>query len=392
MPTAQAQLPPRNRFIINLSIITLQLRLGEDHLKALILAGGFNTRLRPLSCTRPKILFPVLNKPLLQWTYERLAKNNISDIVLAVFHQTEVYIKQHRVPRQNLHITYSRDPLRKPLGTGGSIKKAEKSLGQDSPFLVLNGDVFADVDYAQMLKQHEKNQCTATIALHEVEDPSRYGVAELAKNNRITRFIEKPPPGTAPSKLINAGVYVLSPRIFKYIPEGQPVSIERDIFPRLVEERELYGYVHDRLWIDIGKPEDYLQLNRILLDDKGTQLGNKKRPYIQIRNPVAFAHGVSIGRRSTVGPYAVLGRGVTVGENADVENSIVLAGTEIADGAEVHGAVIGEDVYVGVNAHIRRDCIIGDHARIRDNVSLPTGTSICPANDVVGDNYPEGCR
>lgn len=361
-------------------------------MKALILAGGFNTRLRPLSCTRPKILFPVLNKPLLQWSYERLAKNHINDIILAVFHQTEVYIKQHRVPRQNLHITYSHDPLRKPLGTGGSIKKAEKTLGHDSPFLVLNGDVFADVNYAQMLRQHEENQCTATIALHEVQDPSRYGVAELAKDKRITGFIEKPPPGTTPSNLINAGVYVLSPRIFKYIPEGHTVSIEREIFPKLAEEKELYGYVHDRLWIDIGKPEDYLQLNKILLDNVGTQLRHKNPPSVQIKNPVAFAHGVSIGRQSTIGPYAVLGRKVTIGENTDIENSIILAGTQIADGSEVHGAIIGEDVYVGANAHIRRGCIIGDHARIRDNVSLPTGTSICPANEVTGDIYPENCK
>jgi mannose-1-phosphate guanylyltransferase len=337
-------------------------------------------------------LFPVLNKPLLQWTYERLAKSNISEIVLAVFHQTEVYIKQHRVPRQNLHVSYSRDPLKKPLGTGGSIKKAERTLGCGSPFLVLNGDVFADVDYAQMLKQHEKKQCMATIVLHQVEDPSRYGVAELAKNNRITRFIEKPPPGAAPSKLINAGVYVLSPGIFKYLPKGRTISIEREVFPRLAEEKELCGYVHDRLWIDIGKPEDYLQLNKILLDSIGTQLGRKNRPDVQIKNPVAFAHNISIGRRSAIGPYAVLGPRVKIGENTDIENSIVFAGTQIADGAEVHGAIVGEDVYVGANAHIRRGCIIGDHARIRDNVSLPTGTSICPANEVAGDSPIESCR
>jgi len=361
-------------------------------LKALILAGGFNTRLRPLSCTRPKILFPVLNKPLLQWTYERLAKNHVNDIVLAVFHQTEVYIKQHRVPRQNLHVSYSHDPLRKPLGTGGSIKKAEKTLGNDSPFLVLNGDVFADVNYAQVLRQHEENHFTATIARHKVQDPSRYGVAELAKNKRIAKFIEKPLPGTAPSNLINAGVYVLSPTIFKYIPEGRAVSIERDVFPKLAEEKELCVYVHDRLWIDIGKPEDYLQLNKIMLDNDGTQLRHKNPPNVQIKNPVAFAHGVLIGKQSTIGPYAVLGRKVTIGENTDIENSIIFAGTRIADGAEVHGAIIGEGVFVGANAHIRRGCIIGDHARIRDNVCLPTETSICPANEVTGDTCPEGCE
>lgn len=161
-------------------------------MKALILAGGFGTRLRPLSCTRPKSLFPILNKPLLEWTFERLAKNNITEAILAVNYQTEAAIKQHRIPRHGIHITYSRDPLGKPLGTGGPLKKAEKHIGHDAPFLILNGDIFADVDYTQLLKMHQEKNATATIALHQVEDPSRYGVAELAKDNRIKRFIEKP--------------------------------------------------------------------------------------------------------------------------------------------------------------------------------------------------------
>jgi NDP-sugar pyrophosphorylase family protein len=362
------------------------------HLKAVVLAGGFNTRLRPLSCTRPKILFPILNKPLLQWTYERLAKNHINNVVLAVFYQTEVYIKQHRVPRHGLHVTYSHDPLRKPLGTAGSIKKTEKQIGHDAPFLALNGDIFADVNYTQMLKQHEKNNCTATIALHEVQDPSRYGVAKLAKDNRITGFIEKPPPGTASSNLINAGAYVLSPKIFKYIPQGQHVSIERQVFPKLAEEKELYGYVHTGLWTDIGKPEDYFELNKTMLDNNGGQPNYKAKGSVQIKKPVAFANGITIGNQSTIGPYTVLGPKVTVGNKVDIKNSIILAGTQIADLAKIHGAIIGEDVYIGTKTHIRKGCIIGDHARIRDNVSLPAGTSICPANEVAENTKAANCN
>ena len=291
----------------------------------MVLAGGFATRLRPLSCTRPKILFPIVNKPLLQWTFERLAKNEVKDVVLAVFYQTEVYIKQHRVPRCGLHVMYSHDPLRKPLGTAGSIKKAERRVGHDSPFLTLNGDTFADINYARMLKQHEKNDCLATIALHQVQDPSRYGVVKLSANNRITGFIEKPPAGTAPSRLINAGAYVLDPKIFKYIPHGQTVSIEREVFPKLVEENELYGYVHEGLWTDIGKPEDYLELNRIMLDRNEERTKSKSEMNAGIKAPVAFGKEVSIGKQSTIGPYAVLGPRVKVGNNVDIENSIVLA-------------------------------------------------------------------
>lgn len=351
-------------------------------MKAVVLAGGFATRLRPLSCTRPKILFPIVNKPLLQWTFERLAKNDVKDVVLAVFYQTEVYIKQHRIPRCGLHITYSRDPLGKPLGTAGSIKKAEKRVGHDSPFLTLNGDTFSDIDYTRMLKQHEKNDCIATIALHQVQDPSRYGVAKLARKNRIRGFIEKPASGTAPSNLINAGAYVLSPKIFRYIPEGQTMSIEREVFPRLVEEKELYGYIHEGLWTDIGKPEDYLELNKIMLDRNSEQTESRIEEGAEIRPPVSFGTDVSIGKQSTIGPYAVLGPRVTVGSNVNIENSIILGGTEISDFAKVHNAIVGEGVYVGRKAHIRKGCIVGDHARIKDNVSLAAGTSICPAKEV----------
>jgi mannose-1-phosphate guanylyltransferase len=351
-------------------------------LKAVILAGGFATRLRPLSCTRPKILFPIVNKPLLQWTFERLVKNEVKDVVLAVFYQTEVYIKQHRVPRCGLHVTYSHDPLRKPLGTAGSIKKAENQVGYDSPFLALNGDTFADIDYKGMLEQHEKSGCIATIALHQVQDPSRYGVAKLSANNRITDFIEKPPAGTAPSNLINAGAYVLDPKVFKYIPHGHTMSIEREVFPKLVKENELYGYVHKGLWTDIGKPEDYLELNRIMLDKNGHWTKSKSKEYAEIKAPVAFGKDVSIGKQSTIGPYTVLGPRVTVGSNVDIENSIVLTGTEISDFAEVHSAIVGEGVYIGRKVHIRKGCIVGDHARIKDGVSLAAGTSICPAREV----------
>lgn len=350
-------------------------------MKAVILAGGFATRLRPLSCTRPKILFPIVNKPLLQWTYERLAKNNVKDVILAVFYQTEVHIKQHHIPRCGLQVHYSRDPLRKPLGTGGAIKRTEKNVGHDYPFLALNGDTFADIDYSEMLNRHEKSKCAATIALYEVQDPSRYGVATLAKDNRIKGFFEKPASGKVPSNLINAGTYVLSPRIFKYIPEGRTVSIEREVFPKLVEENELYGYVHHGLWTDIGKPEDYKELNRTMLDRNGGRLDYKGEG-VKIRSPVDFDKDVSIGRGSIIGPYTVLGHNVNIGTCVDIENSILLPGTEVSDNAQVHNAIIGEGVYLGKKVNVREGCIVGDHARVEDNVSFPGGTSICPANEV----------
>jgi len=332
----------------------------------LILAGGFGTRLRPLSCTRPKILFPIVNKPLLQWTFERLAKNKIKEGILAANLQTEAFIKQHRIPKCGLRITYSRDPLKKPLGTGGPIKKAEKLLGHDASFLVLNGDIFA----------------TATIALHRVKDPSRYGVAELAKGNRIKRFIEKPPREKAPTNLINAGVYILNPEIFKYIPKGRKVSLEREVFPKLSEAGKLYGYVFDGLWMDIGKLEDYLKINEILLDTFANQQKCKTGSKVKVKKPVAVDKGVSIGEKSFIGPYAILGRNTTVGKNVRIQNSVVFPGVVISDFSSVNGAIIGENVAIGKGVKIGEGCVLGDHVKVKDNVSLVKGVSICPAKEI----------
>ena len=202
---------------------------------------------------------------MLQWTFERLAQNGIDEAILAVNRLTEFYIKQHHISKCGLKIKYSHDPPKMPLGTAGPIKKAEKLIGHKDPFLVLNGDIFADINYKKIIDNHTEGKAIATIALHEVEDPSRYGVAEIAQGNLIKKFIEKPPKETTPSNLINAGVYVLSPKIFEYIPSGRAVSLEREIFPKLAEKKVLYGYKIDGLWIDIGKPEEFLQTNKILL-------------------------------------------------------------------------------------------------------------------------------
>jgi mannose-1-phosphate guanylyltransferase len=300
---------------------------------------------------------------------------------MAVNYQTEIAIKQHRIQKCGVHISYSHDPLRKPLGTGGPIKKAEKQIGHNSPLLVLNGDVFADVNYTEILKLHEEKGAVATIALHQVEDPSRYGVAELTENNRIKRFIEKPQPEEAPTNLINAGVYALSPEIFEYIPDGRAVSMEREVFPKLAEKGMLYGYVHDDLWMDIGKPEDYLKINKILLDSFFAQQKLKVKIGVEIKKPVFFDK-VLLGEKSVIGPYTVLGRNVTVGRNVCIQESVILPDVEISDFAYIKRAIIGEGVFIGKGAKISEGCILGDHTKIGDNVSLAKGVLICPAKEV----------
>jgi mannose-1-phosphate guanylyltransferase len=351
-------------------------------MKALILAGGFGTRLRPLSCTRPKTLFPIINKPLLQWIFEKLAKDNITEAILAVNQHTALYIKQQQIPKYGLHIKYSHDPTRMPLGTGGPVKKAEKLIGYTEPFLVINGDIFTDLSYKAVLETHKKANATATIALCKVKDPSRYGVAEIAKDNSITRFIEKPPKNTTPGNLINAGVYVLSPKIFQYIPAGKAVSIEREIFPKLAQEGTLYGHVVKDMWIDIGKPEEYLQTNKLLLDSVGNKQKHKNTNKFQLKQPAALDKNVSIGEQSIIGPYAVLGKNVTVGKNVQISNSVIFPHAKIADSTSITGAIIGEGAIIGKNVKISKGCIVADQARVKDNVSLTDEAAVCPAKEV----------
>jgi mannose-1-phosphate guanylyltransferase len=351
-------------------------------MKAIILAGGFGTRLRPLSCTRPKTFFPLVNKPLLQWIFEKLAKNNISDVILAVNGITAFYLEKQKIPKNDLKIRYSIDPPNMPLGTGGPIKNAEKMIGNSEAFLVLNGDIFADLNYREILKAHREKKAIATIALTESEETRRYGVAKLSSNNRVERFIEKPANGKAPTNLINAGIYVLDPQIFRYIPARKQSSMEREIFPKLVEEEKLWGYVFNGLWMDIGKPEEFLQANKILLNLIYKSKKSNRKSKIKIENPVAFDKGVKLGEESAIGPNVVIGREVVVGKSVHLKESVILPYVKIDDSASINGSIIGEGAIIGKRVRICKGCVVGDKAEIKDNIILDAETAVCPGKKV----------
>jgi mannose-1-phosphate guanylyltransferase len=349
--------------------------------KALILAGGFATRLRPLSCARPKTLFPIVNKPLLQWIFEGLAEDGVTEAIMAVNALTQFHIRQQKPSKCGLKVRFSIDPPKKPLGTGGPIKKAEKLLGHEEPFIVLNGDIFAEIDYKKMLDVHKKTKAIATVALCCVEDPSSFGVVEFNGEN-IKRFVEKPPKGQAPSNLINAGAYVLSPEIFNYIPKGRPVSIEREVFPKLAEANKLSGCKINGLWMDIGKPHEYLQANKTVLDTIGGTLEKPKPDGFKVNHPVAFDKGVSIGEKSIIGPYAILGKNVKIGKNVTISNSVIFSEVVIEDDVTIEGAVVGESVHVGKNVKLEKGCIVGDLCKIRPHVDLHENSAVCPAKEI----------
>ena len=238
------------------------------------MAGGIGSRLRPLSCTRPKLLFPILNKPLLDWTLEGLAETGVTGVTLAVKFMAETFIHRYGESTHGMKVTYSREKT--PMRTGGAIKYAEDLIGHEEPFLVLNGDIFTNFDYKDILNTHNENDGIATIAIYKVDDPSRYGTVKIVEENRVDQFVEKAPREQAPSNLINAGVYVLDPKVFDYIPGGRPVSIEHEVFPRLAKEGKLFAHEFKGVWVDIGKPADYLRANRILLDEETKKTGPPK--------------------------------------------------------------------------------------------------------------------
>jgi NDP-sugar pyrophosphorylase family protein len=364
-------------------------------LKAVVLAGGFGTRLRPLSCTRPKLLFPIGNKPLLDWTIEKLAKSGTQEVILAVSYMTEAFVQHYRKSKQKAKISFSRDMevsgkrtlFPRPLGTGGAIKNAEKLIGHEEPFLVLNGDVLTNIDYAELVKKHKTNKkAVATIALCQVEDPSRYGVAELAKDKRVVRFVEKPSPEKASSNLVNAGIYALEPDIFDYIPIGKKVSIEREVFPKLADNGKLYGFRFEGLWIDIGKPEDYLKANRLWLDVEIKKNLIEKdvhiRERVKIKAPSTVDNQTTIGQDSEIGPHVAIGNHVTVGKRVHIENSIIFPSSVISDFTSIKGATVGEAAMIGNRVKIENRCLVGDHAIIQDGITLAQGVTVCPFKEV----------
>ncbi len=351
-------------------------------LKALILAGGFATRLRPLSCTRPKMLFPVANKPLIDWTLESLSRCGVETVVMAVNYMAEAIARYLGPTKYDLGIIYSREE--RPLDTAGPIKRAEEHL-RDGPFLVLNGDVISDVDYRELLNYHRRRGGLATITLIEVPDPSRYGAVELDGEGRILRFVEKPEPGRAPSNYINAGIYVFEPEILDYIPAGRPVSTEREIFPKLAGEGLLYGYKASALWVDIGVPEDYLRANSLLLERMGgVQMGDDVEvdETAKLLPPTSIGRGVHIGGDSVIGPHTSIADDVVIGRGCRIENSIIFPGATIGDYSSIKNAIIGENATLERWVKVETGSLIGDYVTLCDGVTITGGVTICPSKRV----------
>ncbi len=346
-------------------------------MKAIILAGGEGRRLQPLTCRTPKAMVPVLNKPFLEHVIEHLKKHSIDTIILTLCYlpqNLKAYFGDGR--KFDVNIIYIDE--KEPLGTAGAVKNAEIYL--DSDFFVLNGDIFTDLDYTEMLQMHREKRSMVSIALTPVEDPSAYGVVEMVRENRIERFVEKPKAGEFSSSMINAGTYIINPKTLHNIPVSTPFSFERQFFPLLLSKGEpLYGFPTGAYWIDIGTPDKYLKLNYELLN-KGLHM-------------TAGASGserqVRIGEGTYIAGTTCVEGSTMIGDNSSVNEKVVIKGPsvignncQIGSGTQLEGVVLWDKVTIGKNAKLR-NCIVGNNCMVNDNSCISPGCVIADSTTVL---------
>jgi mannose-1-phosphate guanylyltransferase len=328
-------------------------------MQAVVLVGGFGTRLRPLTRTTPKQMLPVGNRPMIERVLEHLGAHGVTRAVLALGYRPDAFRDAYPDGRcAGVELHYAIEP--EPRDTAGAIRFAAADAAIRERFLVLNGDVLTDLDIGALVAAHERTGAEATLALHRVEDPSAFGVVPTDEAGRVTAFIEKPPREEAPTDLINAGTYVLEPSVLARIAPDQPVNVERVTFPAMVADGTLYALDGDAYWIDAGTPETYLAANLDLIN-------GSRQPVEPGVHPDAQVDGAVVD--------AVVGPGAAIGAGAVVSSSVVLAGAVIGPGARIHDAIIGARAHVGAGASLDGGTVLGDEAVVPDGTQL-TGARI----------------
>jgi mannose-1-phosphate guanylyltransferase len=307
-------------------------------MKAVILAGGFGTRLRPLTLHTPKPLIPLLGKPLIMHIIDALP-SQVNQVVLAVNYMREhieEYFQTHDVGREVILVEE-----KEPLGTGGAIKNLSAYL--DERFIAFNGDIVSSVDLDSLVSYHERCRGIGTLSLWRVDDPTAFGVVALDGDGRITQFQEKPSPEEACSDLINAGVYIFEPEILDWIGEGK-VSIEREVFPNILDE-ELYGFKFHGYWVDCGTRENLLLAQRILLELSGDSTWDCEfNGGMEMVQPNHMTGTVMSNCR--IGPFVYSENGVSVGSGSEVRSSILLQGAKVGHDALVVNSILGPGTQV----------------------------------------------
>ncbi|HEV3483909.1 MAG TPA: NDP-sugar synthase [Vicinamibacterales bacterium] len=348
-------------------------------MKAILLAGGKGTRLRPLTIHTPKPIVPIFNRPFLHYQIELLKQvPEIDEVILSLNYQPrrieEVFGDGSDA---GIKIRYVVEPA--PLGTAGAIKYAGDQLTES--VVVFNGDVLTAIDLAAVLRLHRERRARATIVLTPVDNPSAYGLVETDPDGNIKRFLEKPSPDEITTNNINAGIYVLEPDTFDRIPSNVSFSIERSYFPSLVERGETFvGYIYNGYWIDIGTPEKYMQVHRDIMDGRfqaAPFAGNGHgRTFVaedariedgaKVESPCFIDEGVLVKAGATIGPYSVIGKQCQVEEEANITGAIVWQNGRIGKDASITNAIIGRNCHIGRSSTIGAGTVLGDKSSLTD--------------------------
>ncbi len=359
-------------------------------MKAVIMAGGEGSRLRPLTCNRPKPMVPVLNRPMMAYIVELLKKHGITEVAVTLQYLPGT-IRDYfgNGSEYGVNMRYFVEEV--PLGTAGSVKNASAFL--DDTFLVISGDALTDFDLGRAIGFHREKGALATLVLTRVETPLEYGVVITGPDGDIAQFLEKPSWGEVFSDTVNTGIYVLEPEVLEYVKEGRMFDFSKDLFPLLLREgRPLFGMVAEGYWCDIGNLQQYLQAHidvlsgRVHLPFPGREIadgvyageGVEIDPSSVIRGPVFIGDNCKIGGQARIDSFSVLGNNCLIGGRATIKRSVLWNGVYVGPNAALRGAVLGSRVQIQSGAGVYEGAVIGSDSVIKENGVVKPDVKIWP--------------
>lgn len=363
-------------------------------MKAVVMAGGEGTRLRPLTSNQPKPMVSIVGKPCMEHILELLKQHGMEDVIVTVAFLPQA-IRSYFGDGSSLGLNIGYSVEESPLGTAGSVRLAADRL--DDTFLVISGDALCDVDLTKLVEFHREKRASATIGLKSVDNPLEFGIVVTDDEGRVERFLEKPSWGQVFSDTINTGIYVLEPEVLRHIPTDRPYDFSKELFPLLLEMgRPMYGFVLDGYWQDIGNLDQYRQANFDALDERvrleigGIRIkgniwlgdGVDLTDLDQIEGPAYLGNYCRVAPDASVGPYSVLSTSVTVRERARVERTIVDASTYIGRSSVVEGAIIGRACDLRSHVRVHEGAAIGDEVSIGSESVIMPGVRIYPYKEV----------
>lgn len=353
-------------------------------MKALILVGGFGTRLRPLTLSVPKPIVEFSNKAMILHQIEALCKIGVSEVILAVNYRPQLmssYLQPYE-SKLGIKISYSQET--EPLGTAGPLALARDLLNDGEPFFVLNSDVICEFPFADLLAFHKAHGAEGTIMVTKVEEPSKYGVVVAQEDGRIVKFVEKPQ--VFVGNRINAGIYIFNPSILKRI-EPKPTSIEKEIFPKMAQEGQLYSMYLEGFWMDVGQPKDFLAGMCLYLNALKTKSPEVLRTGPGFIPPVLVDPSAVIGEGCLIGPNVTIGPNCVVHDGVRLTNTTLLEGTIVGANSWIKSSIIGWQSSVGKWVRMENTSVLGQDVHVVDELYI-NGGKILP-HKTITSSIPE---